>query len=383
MWKIYRPQWHPNKFSPAFWIANFTAEIDEIRQQTIPPWLINALAISNNLRHNFGPLAPKLELLIKEFNESIFNGSTERSYGINLLLSAAMLRPSVLAPTSGASSILRSSKIIEGLSKTFEIINAFADFGDRGHAVNLGTLGSLSSEVEWKRELKNLLNSSKSWFEQAPQMSFIYMPSTKVWRKLLRKDGLIYELLNPVCKNIKSKVGYVRPLVEKYSSESNLKNLFGEVDRKIRKLRSGKMKITGKALNQIIGRTEEAIEIAKNWITLYEQKADKNKNWITDQIKHLIDALVMNYDESLEELDALHYKHQNSWHIKGGVFVLRSAIKDMRRLLEESDVFGEEPSNEVILNADLLQLPSIRLNRPGLPNQLRHGPRPQGLLNIS
>jgi len=357
-----------NKLSPAFWVANLAVELDEVRQQTIPPWLIKALAIANNLKHNFGPLSPKLELLTKEeFNESIFEGSVEWRNGISLLLSAAMLRPSVLSPQSGASGILRSSKSVGGLHKTFEIINAFADFGDRGHAVNLGTLGSLSSEAEWNEELTSLIDLSKSWFEQAPQTPFIFAPSAKVWRKLLRKGELIYELLNPVRRNFKSKVGQVRSLVEKYSSESNLKILIGEVDRRIRQKRSGKMKITGKGLNQLIGRTEEAIEMARDWVTLYEQKPDKNKNWIVEQTKRLIDSLVMNYDWSLEELDAMSDAHQNSWPIKGGAFTLRSAITDVRRLFEASDVPGEEPSAEMILNADLLQLPSVRLNEELVP----------------
>jgi hypothetical protein len=350
------------KLDAAFWFSIYLRELDPDLKYVAPPWLIEAAAISQNLQHNFGPLSPRLSSLIKEFNEEIFNGPTTWKQGIRFLIAGSMMRPSLLAPSTGASSLLRSVHFKGGLENTYTVCSAIADFGDRGCALNLKALNHVVDHISWETELENSVVSAKKWLSTAPQKLLIYLPATNVWRKWHKPGEPIHELLEPVCQNNNKKIAQVRELVEKYSNESELKALISETDKKLRpKVTSQKM-IMGKGVHQIINHTHEAIKIARGWLALNEQRTDGSQDWLLDHTENLKRILNDKSKLAIEELELVEDNNKDSWWIKSGVALFRERISQMHKVFNERELINDEPPREVLLHRNLLKMSAVRLN---------------------
>ena len=75
-----------DRFSSAYWIAQYFESLNETPVRFVPSWLVEFIALSRCLKHSFGPIAPRLSKLSENFSESIFTGDEEWKNGIRFLV---------------------------------------------------------------------------------------------------------------------------------------------------------------------------------------------------------------------------------------------------------------------------------------------------------
>jgi len=357
------------RYSSAYWIARYFESLEEETVRFVPSWLVEFIALSRHLKHSYGPIAPRLSKLIESYSDAVFLGEQEWKNGMGFLIAGAMLPTAMIAPDSGAAALLVSIRMIGSLKNVYEIGKAVIEFANYRHSLNPRILGPVSDRRAWNDQLSSLRQEASDWRQQAPKMSLIYQPATKVWIEWQKTDGFIDRIIKPVCENDVSQRRTVQRMLGEYSDEVALKHLIYETDRAIRRIRKRAKSITGRGLSQIVSHAQEAFEFARRWLALNEDEPTKDSGWLTEQIDKLRNAFSRYSSGALEELENLKTEKAESFYLTGGICVFQKAIIQSRDFfgLEGSLDSGDEIPPSLILNRDLLRIADIRLKEDWTP----------------
>ena len=138
----------------------------------------------------------------------------------------------------------------EGLNALWEYCEEIADYGKQQMPLDPNALKKAKDQAAWQTDMESLCQQVNTWCTQAPSMTMVYAPATKVWRYWQEPSGLIYSLLLPVRQNDLSRVGEVKQQIEKLSDDAEIKSQIAYTDRKVLKRRLGD-DITAKARGQL------------------------------------------------------------------------------------------------------------------------------------
>ncbi|WP_041280621.1 ATP-binding protein [Desulfosudis oleivorans] len=353
-----------NRLSPAYWIARYLESNDHDEKiKVVPSWLIEFISLSRYLRHGFGPIAPRLEQLAQNFDESIFKGPDDWKNGMRFLIAGAMLRPAMIAPATGAAALLKSIRFKGERPHTYQIWQDIIEFGNLGHPLSLSNLGLIDNQAARKKQLDNLIDDASQWYDQAARRVMMYQPATQVWIAWQKSDGLISQIIKPVCENDLSQIENVRRLLIQNSNEQALKLQINETNKAVRKTRV-KKEITGRGLTQLISHASDAFGYARQWLTLNDEQQGKNQDWFTEQVDKLKKTFERHSSRAIGELENYEKNYNNSLYMTSGISVFKSAILHVQAFFDgkKSLDMDEEVTTALILNHDLLRMPSVRLD---------------------
>ena len=146
MWSLIRGE----KLGLAYRIAlHIEIECPSI-QIHLPSYLLRTIALAKYLRHPDGEISRTLRNDFAFFKDDIFVPSEFTwNCAVRFFLASATLRPALLAPETGASSILRSLRMKEGLSQLFEYCQLIADYADRLHPLDPVALKKVKDHAMW------------------------------------------------------------------------------------------------------------------------------------------------------------------------------------------------------------------------------------------
>jgi hypothetical protein len=182
------------------------------------------VTLGRHIRHNVGEIARLLKEDFGKFSEDCFAAEKhEWNHAIRFLLAAAALRPALLAPNTGAATILRSLRMKEGLSELYAYCQIISDYGDRLQALDPNSLKEVKDHAAWQSDMDSLLQEVKAWSTRSPLMTTSYVPATRVWRKWQEPDGIIHSLLKAITENTFNKLEDVKDEVERLSDETQIK----------------------------------------------------------------------------------------------------------------------------------------------------------------
>ncbi|MCE7981188.1 MAG: hypothetical protein DYG89_08365 [Caldilinea sp. CFX5] len=178
--------------------------------------LLRAVILGRYVRYDIGELATQL---LSEFRRLPLNGElielNDWSDAAAFFLSAATLRPSLLAPSTDAPAILlklAQSGLPKGdnLQHFRDFCQAITTYAAYRLPLDLVSLHSVRDEAVWQQMLDQLLVEAAAWMEQAPSRTVVYGQASKVWYQWVKPGGIIYTLLKPVLENDVSKLASVR-----------------------------------------------------------------------------------------------------------------------------------------------------------------------------
>lgn len=327
----------------------------------LPSWVLKALALSRNVRHEVGELASRLEADFLNFNDECFEaGAHEWNHAMRFVLTAAALRPALLAPNSGASAILHSLRLKEGLNDLYNYLESIANYGDQHQALDPITLKRVKDEQEWEADLVALQREVQEWQMRAPGFDMINGQARDVWQHWLEPGGVIHALLNPIRQDHESFLAAVKEDVRRFSDEKNTEWQVNQTNRKLRK--RGSSKIISNALGRICRYTREAIEFARRWIELREIIPGKT-HFSQPQAEHLRRLVWDLQPKVQEELQQFEKRWQTSAIVLSGIEACRRSIKYISLLFDpDVPLSAEEPLARELLHVGLLCAPSIVLN---------------------
>ena len=370
--EICSPIWNAitkNKLALAYQISQALRESED-GLRVPPPSLLKAATLANFVQTGDGQIARELGQLYEEFDKRWFEeGPQIWTEGLNLLLVAASLYPSLIAPITGASGVLGYRHLPDGLDALHELCIKVSDCGAKLQGLNLNpaALRRLRGVAAWQSEFDALNQSVLDWKSRAPKMSFQYQPATAVWKYWQVPESTIGKLLLGILSVDAARIVNVRNIVQELSDTARFAELVHHCDRRELKRRRGD-DINYGALTQLRERSQEAAELGRKWLELMEVRPEKS-GYLVGQLKEL-GATVSGLSGRLQsQLDEVCRTPTRGWQlIPAGVAAVRGAVASIEKLFQ-IDYQGKEPEPNVeqLLGAPLLLASALDLNAEWRP----------------
>lgn len=338
-------------------------QLSEGATASLPDWLLSSVILGQLLRSSTGSCAQELEKLFSGFSTSCFlPGNDEWNEATRVLMAAGTLLPAILAPVTNAPSLLRELEFGPELSELSRFCKVIAGFGDRGHPLDPNSLKDVTAQADWHARLGTLRSEVESWLKQAPTMTMLYAPATKVWQILVKAEGALHQLLAPIRTDGMDRIDAVRHECQRWKNPAFVDQ---EIQRTFRSLTKTKKaaKIEARALQQLQARVREATKLADRWIVLQESRPGPIRDFLLQQARQLRDEFAERYPLVVSELDR-YLERRPTLYRKGAAHCLIETLGFLRQSFEPSSTFDlAEPEPHHALGADLLRFPELRLDQ--------------------
>lgn len=353
---------YEDRMGLAFHLARAVEILNPEFQPMIPAWIIRAAAIGASVRYSTGEIAHLLENDFQRFNQNCFDlENGEWNHAIRFMLAAATLRAALLAPDTGASDILHSLKMKEGLDQLYEYCKTIAEFGDQLQPLDPNAVKQVKTLAVWETESAALHQQVEAWCAEAPRWNFVFHGASRVWRKWLEPQGIIHALLEPVRQNEARRLTVVTQGVEELSDAAQIRREANNTARQMPELRRNP-NIIGTALKQLHNRVHEALDLARSWMALQQSRPGHNSGFHNEQAERLRHEIQSCQATVMQQLVAF-AKANPSLLIAGAAACCRKALRNIELLFDpNAPLSSEEPNWKFILHADLLRIPTLVMN---------------------
>jgi hypothetical protein len=164
------------RFGPAYWLACY----QETKHGNAPllPLLIKTLELADIVEGEGGPAARWLTKIYghSDFEDLLVAPPGKADHPARRLFAfAALLRPAILAPDSGAPRLLgRLTNLPSGLSALCAAVAGGAEHSS------------------WKEEARVLAEEVKGWQQRNQKLTTAAAPAAKLWESVQEEGGLVH-----------------------------------------------------------------------------------------------------------------------------------------------------------------------------------------------
>lgn len=281
---------------------------------------------------------------------------------IAVLTAAATLRPLLMAPSSGAADVVRDLHLDNRHESVYQLLRMLGSHSERlqGFRLEVSTFKGTRTEAAWQQEVNSLKREAQDWLEQAQHLTMIYSPTTKVWLHWLKPDALVQRLVSPILCGVFDKLLPFKALISELGQPGNFEKQVQHADRReLGRLRGED--IQARALVQISGRLEEAVNLARRWVLLVESRPQAS-----DALDRRLNALRTDIFAMRQQVTADLAKplERDEWQLVGTArAVLRRSLEGLWDLFDPAcPPQSLELRPEELLGQDLLLVPMVELD---------------------
>ena len=353
----------PPRLAYAFQVVRLLAHLGMDRGQPAAA-LLEAAMLSDRLTGPDGAIAAKMKDVVAQFpsSEGLEGNCDARDLYVALAL-AATLRPTLLAPRTGAHTVLFNVKPSDRLDAVFtltrEITNATRNLPNDG--VDSTVLKTAISQIEWQEYREQLQDDAKSWLSTAPSRTILYAPATAVWQQWVT-DGPIAKMLNLIISG-SDKTGFIVTTRDQLTKKKEFRQLVKNTDRKTIGRQRGN-DIYARALEQLSDHARQSAVFADRYLRLLESQPESG--FIAQTLATLRANVTKIEQIACDQLDML-VSNGTSRLLASAAKTAIYAIDQFRSLFEKS-VSDIELDPETLRGSALLHFPSIAVNDDGLPD---------------
>lgn len=355
----------------------------------LPSNLLHALALSAQVRFPLGEMSRQLAVDFARLRTARPpRNDAEWAVAWQLLLTAATLRPALLAPTSNASAVLHGLRMIEGLSRLYNYAHRITIFGDQSQPLDVNTFKRGQSEQAWEYELELLIAETEGWCAQTPARRIRYQTATHCflrshwslmrsaascdpqtrdqWRILQTALERLHALLGPVRTNDVRQLQQVRGEADRLSDPAEVERI-----------------ASGASLGRYITATDpssreslrvliaEAVGLVRRWLRLHDSPPKRHPTAVPRRAEEVLeerralqlrDEVLSRQDAVLRELKSVAERYSSA-PILTSIACCCRTIEQIRRLFDpDAAVPTDEPDPRIEIHAELLRIPNLALN---------------------
>ncbi len=335
----------------------------------LPAWLLHGVVLTRHLRHENGEIAQLLKDDFRQFDASCLPAEQfEWNNAVRFLLATAALRPTLVAPGTGAFEILRVLRFKDGLPQLFEYCQNIIGYGSNYQALDPNALKKIKGQTAWQDELETLQKEVEIWLEQATEKQAEYALATFVWTNWVSPKGLVHSLLSYIQQNghpavvDPAKLKAAQKEVVRLSDNGEFRREVNETHKKVVKRKDRYEEIKATALNQIRRHLQEALGFMRRWIDLQSSPPGQTSDFLQKRATTMRNEIWQRHPAVLEELRRFAQRHA-SLIAAGASTQCLKALEDLHILFDpEVPLPVDEADARHLLHADLLktQLPMDR-----------------------
>lgn len=352
VWKLIEK----GNYSLAYHASAALAAVGGVEQPGVPsPWLLRALVIAPHVQGDDGNLAPLLAETLGHHKEPRELGGTS-SLARSLLMLAAGLRPSLLAPSTYAIFLLKSVTLPSPLVAVRSLNERIIEHLERNSAINIELLRMLREQESWESALRSLRVETEGWLSHAPVFTATYAPATYVWKRWVDTGGLLHVMASTIIRDDVSQAESVQARLRELADDVRFRKQVNETDRKHR---TGGKDIESTALEQLQSRASELLVLAKQWVTLVHHRQHLlNGGYRITSATRLALAIGELAENARRELQGCRNSHEE---VAASV-CCQAALDNLFQLFDpRCTLLMSEPRGEMILNGELLRMVGIEV----------------------
>lgn len=317
--------------------------------------LLEALALAPHLTRADGAVAQAL-------SEAFGSLPLEEDTAYQLLAVAAVLRPALLAPSSGAAEVALGIALPENLGHVNQLLQALVALTDQIQIVDAGTLKGVRGQAIWESEKEELRQRVVDWCNQAPKATILFAAATNVWRAWCRSGGPIDLLLDPVRRMDVDGADALEKSIETLANDKNLKRLVQDTEKQLGR-RKGE-EIEARALRQLQAKAHEAVQLARDWHSLLRRRPRLN-DFQQEHLEQFRRRLLELAPLASRELDRA---PQDGGPLATAAQCALAAVRDLSRLFDpDEDLPSSELAPAQLLGSPFLLAVDLPLKADGTP----------------
>ena len=269
---------------------------------------------------------------------------------VSLLLFSAALRPALLAPITGATSLLRRVHMSESLSPVYGLGKVVADHADRLQGVQLdASLLQPTLNDTWQQEYESFVTRVNDWRTRAGSKRNLYHRANQVWHDLLAGDGCLAELTTLMSGDNATDRTRVEHIREQIGDQKAFYDLVRRTDRR----RHKGDPIQGKALKQLWNDVQPAGELSGEWLRLMATQPGPD-GFVAQRIESLRQDLERYGGNAIAALDQSR-NGETGVSRAAALKYARHAVSDLLELFGNANkITASDPDPDVVLSRDLL-----------------------------
>ena len=333
-------------------------------EASLPPaWAFEAAELGPRVNYEISPLSERLgDLFLLSGDFSIENIPSSKQPAVRLLIAGAALRPALLAPQTGAASLLKLASInaTVRLSGFGALIDAAAEFGLHRQPLQPHMLRSTHNRADWEQQLVRVREDIKAWVEKAPKSHFSFAPALRIWLAWTGTNGALTSLLN---RTANATVADLAELTKAWAKWSNAPA--DQVQSAMKAIGQWKP-IDGVHRDKLIARLQEAIDLANRMLAVLSQSPQVGSDFREEKILHQLDVVRQNLKPAAAELREL--STNASEDIQAAAGLCLGTLDHLASLFTGSLPLpgAEEPKPCWLVDAELLRDTSFPLNSDGV-----------------
>ena len=355
----------PPNLAYAYQVARLAQKVDK----TFPPFETVALKTalySNCLRHPDRKIALALQTEFGKFSiPSEFEDDSARDT-FSLLTLAATLRPSLLAPISGAFGFLSGIRTSSDLESVYSFANTVSQKTNVLQNVRIDSLvlRGTRSEASWENEYSALTDEAQIWKDQSRQVTFNYTPANRVWQHWQNSDEILGRLLSYVPSQKKMDTSVIESSINEIENRKSFEKLVRSTDRQELQRKRGE-DISTRVLSKLHNRALEVANFARRRLSL-EKARSPDSDFLTDTLNELRIAAEAAAPDAIAELKGLVNADRSL--LAGAANTALHAINRFMALFDpDHNSLIHEPDPEIVIASGLFQFCNIPISDAGTP----------------
>jgi hypothetical protein len=337
-------------------------------RRRVNPAVLRALALAAHVAQSAGLIAQLLKRDIETFKAPEQQSVESLSRSECMLMVAALLRPSLVAPELHASDYLRALSIELKIPSLHRLCQRLVEHCASTHIpLDPLALKYLNDKSKWKDDCERLRTEVEAWWIRAPQLQFSFQSALRVWRAWLQPGNQIENLLAPIRGEQQGDLAEMQRSIDRLSSDSRLRTEIDLVDRNLRKHSVGRG-INSASVQMLRRHVHEALAFATRWIEFQRAKSSRDDSYHAMQIQKLKAELERMMPTILGELSHQRSLAPSDLRLQTSLDLLRQYLGGFLQMLSqgEEEDNGERPIR-YILNFDLLRASGLELDSEWSP----------------
>lgn len=327
-----------------------------------PPALFRAAALAPFVRSSFGEVVDEFRACVADLGPLAgpAGAADEVAVARRLVLCGLSLRPVLLAPAAGGTSILQAVSPLDALYPAVgRVRQAVAGFGAANVELNPSVLKGVRDHARWEQELRAIRDRARDWLASNRQAKIIYAATTNVWHVWLRDDGPLGRPLRAVIDDRRADRDRVRGDARDWSDSKKVEKVLHATDQELRGNGARRKPIEARARNEVCDRAQEFVRLVADWLDHIDaepQVLDDYRQRRADEVRGEVVAAL---PAALAEVDR---EAGGTAALAAAAALVRRSLTDLRRLFDPTqEEATETPPVRVLLGEELLAVPGLDL----------------------
>lgn len=349
-----------------------------------PPALFRAAALAPFVRSSFGEIFDEFRGCVPELGKiaGLSSAADESETIRRLALFGLSLQPALLAPATGATTILQTVNMLDTMYPAIgRVRKAVAAFGEANIELSPSVLKGVQDHAEWAARLQQIRNEAREWLQANQACSLIYAATTAVWRTWLQNDGPLGRPLRLVIDDQRGEQEQVRQAAGYWSDIDRVVDQLKKTDFEIRKNAARQRPIEARAPRHVFERTQKFVSLVSDWLTHLASEPrtlDDYRQRRADEVRREVSSAI---PSAFAEIDRAAGSGTSLLaHAAGFV---RRALRDLQQLFDPAhEEKASTPPVRVLLGEELLALPDLDMTDEWQPRGVADVDRLLQLLDL-